>query len=138
MQKILKNTIRISLITLTAFSVLTLNLPGLLLCSSITMGDDCCHITKIVKPCCIKNMMITFNERVTGHCGCNMEESQQTADLYTDLKSSSINHTSRDIQYASSIEAGYHPEQVNRFTSEYSPPLKYFTDSYLANSVLRI
>ncbi len=138
MSVILKNIIRKSLSALIAFSVLTLNLTGLLVCSSLTMGDDCCHITKIVKPCCVKNMKITFNERISGHCGCTMEESQQTTDLYTDLKNSNINHTSRDVQYTSSNEAGYHPDMINRFTAEYSPPLKYFTDSYLSNSVLRI
>ena len=134
----LKYTVRTSLILLIVISVLTLNLSGLLSCTSLTMNDDCCHITNIVKPCCVKNLKITFKERITGHCGCNMEESQQTADLYTDLKNSNINYTSRDIQYASSFEAGYHTESINRFTSEYSPPLKYFTDSYLTNSVLRI
>ena len=138
MQIMLKNTIRTSLILLTVISVLTLNLSGLLSCTSLTMGDDCCHVNKIVKPCCVKSLKITFKERITGHCGCTMEESQQAADLYTDLKNSNINHTSRDIQYVSSIEAGYHPESMNRFTSEYSPPLKYNTDSYLTNSVLRI
>lgn len=135
---ILKNIIRKSLSAFIAISVLTLNLSGFLLCTSLTMGDDCCHITKIVKPCCVKNMKITFNERVSGHCGCTMQESQQTTDLYTDLKSTNINHTSRDIQYSSIIETGYHPEIISRFTAEYSPPVKDLKDSYLTNSVLRI
>ena len=138
MQNMLKNTIRTSLIVLTVISVFTLNLSGLLSCTSLTMSDDCCHITKIVKPCCVKSLKITFEERITGHCGCTMSESQQAADLFTDLKNSNINHTSRDIQYSSSIQAGYHPESMNRFTSEYSPLLKYNKDTYLTNSVLRI
>lgn len=135
---ILKNIIRKTFIAVIAVSVLTLNLSGLLVCTSLTMGDDCCHVTKKVKPCCVKKMKITFSERISGHCGCTMEESQQTADLYTDIHKSNPNHTSHNIQYSAVVENGYHPEFINRFTSEYSPPVKDLKNIYLTNSVLRI
>lgn len=138
MQILLKNTIRKTFIAVMAISVLTLNFSGLLMCSSLTMGDDCCHVTKIVKPCCVKNMKITLDERISGHCGCTMEESQQTADLYYDINKSNSNHTSQNIQYSTIIETGYNPELISRFTTEYSPPIKDLKNSYLTNSVLRI
>ncbi len=133
-----KNIVRKSLSAFIAISVLTLNLTGLLQCTSLTISDDCCHITKIVKPCCAKNLKITFNERISGNCGCQMKESRQTTDLYNDLKSSNTYLTQRDIQYSSVIETGFHPEIIRRFTSEYSPPIKDLKDSYLVNLSIRI
>jgi hypothetical protein len=138
MQVILKNIVKISLSALIAISVLTLNLSGLLMCSSITMNEDCCHVTKTVKSCCVKKMKITFAERIKGHCGCSVQESQQTADLYHDLKNSNSYSSTRDAQYTSTIETGYHPELISRFTAEYSPPPMDLKDSYLINLSIRI
>ena len=135
---ILKNIIRKTLSALIAVSVLTLNLSGILQCTSLTMTDDCCHITKIVKPCCAKNLKITFKERITGHCGCTMEESQQTADLYNDVKYSNHTVNSKVVQYNSAVEAGYHPELIRINTSDYSPPVKDCRGSYLENLSIRI
>lgn len=138
MSVILKNIIRKSLSAFIAISVLTLNFSGLLVCTSLTMSEDCCHITKIVKSCCAKNTKIVLDERISGHCGCFMEESQQTADLYNDLNNSNSNISSRDFQFSSIIETGYDPELISRFTAEYSPPLKDHKDSYLRNLSIRI
>src|SRR4249919_2981894 len=120
---ILKNIIRKTLSALIAVSVLTLNLSGILQCTSLTMSEDCCHITQIVKPCCAKNLKITFKERITGHCGCTMEESQQTADLYNDVKYSNPTVNSKILNYPSSVETGYHTGLIQRITNEYSPPI---------------
>jgi hypothetical protein len=138
MQVILNNIVKISLSALIAFSVLTLNLTGLLQCSSHSMNEDCCHVTKTVKSCCVKKMNITFAERIKGHCGCTVNQNQQTADLYHDLKNSNTYSSSRDAQYTSTIETGYHPELISRFTSEYSPPTMDLKDSYLINLSIRI
>ncbi len=133
-----KNIIRKSLSAFIAISVLTLNLSGLLVCTSLTMSEDCCHIIKTVKHCCQKNTKIILDERISGYCGCQMEESQQTADLYNDLKSSNSYLTQRDIQNSSIIDVRFHPELISKFTSEYSPPIKYLKDTYLANLSIRI
>ena len=135
---ILKNIIRKTLSAFIAISVLTLNLSGILQCTSLTMAGDCCHITKIVKPCCAKNLKITFKQRISGHCGCTMQESQQTADLYNDLKSSNTNTDSRALQYNSAVETGFHPEFIRGNVSEYSPPVKNSKDTYLTNLSIRI
>lgn len=135
---ILKKIVKISLSALIAISVLTLNLSGLLLCSSLTLNEDCCHVTKTVKPCCVKKMKITFAERIKGHCGCTIQENQLTADLYHDIKNSNSYSSSRDAQYTSTIETGYHPELISRFTAEYSPPFMELNDSYLVNLSIRI
>lgn len=138
MQNILKNIVRNSLIIMTVCAVLTLNVSGLISCTSLTMSDECCHITKIVKPCCAKNLKITFNERITGYCGCTMEESQQAADLYNDLNSSGIQHASRDFLYSSISATPWLQNLSGRYAAEYSPPPNYRSESYLTNSVLRI
>jgi hypothetical protein len=138
MQAILKKIIHRSLSVFIAISVLTLNLSGLLQCSTFMMADDCCHIVKIVKPCCAKNLKITFEERVSGHCGCTIQESSQSADLYNDIKNSNSNLTSRAVQYNSAIESGFHPVFTGNITPAYSPPVKNFKDSYLTNLSLRI
>lgn len=135
---LLKNINKISLSIFIAISVLTLNLSGLMQCTSLTMSDDCRHITKQVKPCCLKNMKITFAERISEHCGCTLEESQQPNDLYSNLKNSNSSLNSRSVSYNSTIETGYHPELINKITAIYSPPLKYYQDSFLTNLSLRI
>lgn len=138
MQDLLKNITKITLSVLVACSVLTLNLGNFLQCSELTMEEDCCHITQKVKQCCVKHIKVTLNERISGHCGCTVNETQQTADLYHDLKNSNSNLTSRIIQYSSPAETGSHPELIGNFTRNYSPPQKYCTDTYLSNSILRI
>lgn len=138
MQDLLKNITKITLSVLVACSVLTLNLGNFLQCSELTMEEDCCHITQKVKQCCIKHLKITLDERISGHCGCTVNETQQTADLYHDLKNSNSNLTSRVIQYSSPAETGFHPELIGNFTQNYSPPQKYSTGTYLSNSILRI
>lgn len=138
MQSMLKNTIRLTLIAVTVFSVLTLNLSGLLSCTSLTMSYDCCHITKIVKPCCVKNLKITFKERISGHCGCTMDESQQAADLYNDINSSGVKHISRDFSNSSITMSPWQTESSGCYATEYTPPPNYRGEIYLTNSVLRI
>lgn len=138
MQDLLKNITKITLSVLVAFSVLTLNMGSLLHCSELTMEEDCCHITQKVKQCCIKHLKITLNERISSHCGCTVNETQQAADLYHDLKNSNSNLTSRTIQYSLPVETGFHTELIGNFTQNYSPPRKYSTDTYLSNSILRI
>ena len=138
MQDLFRNITKISLSVLVACSVLTLNLGNFLQCSELTMEDDCCHITQKVKQCCIKHLKITLDERISGHCGCSMQETQQAGDLYHDIKNSNTNVSNRTIQYGSLVQSGFHPELISNFTQDYSPPLKYSTDTYLSNSILRI
>lgn len=138
MQDLLKNITKITLSVLVACSVLTLNLGNFLQCSELTMEEDCCHITQKVKQCCVKHLKITHKERISGHCGCTVNETQQAADLYHDLKNSNSNLTSRTIQYSSPAETGFHPELISNFTQNYSPPAEFSTDKYLSNSILRI
>ncbi len=135
---ILKNFVRVSLSTLIAVSVLTLNLSDLLACTSLTMSKDCCHMTNSVKHCCAKKMKITFDERITKTCECTMKESQQRVELYTDIYRTNSYLTSRALGCDTSIKTGYHPELISRFTSEYSPPIKDSKYSYLTNLSLRI
>jgi len=138
MRNLLKNIAKPTLSVLVACSVLMLNWYTYRQCSEASMEDGCCHITQKVKQCCIKHLKITLKERISGHCGCTVNETQQTADLYHDLKNSNSNLASRIIQYCSLAETGFHPELIGDFTRNYSPPLKYSTDTYLSNSILRI
>ena len=134
----MKNIIKKTLVSIIAISVLTLNLTGLLLGTSLTMSDDCYQITQKVKPCCLKKMKITLDERITKNCGRSMEESQQRTDLYNDINRLNSYLTSRAIQYNTTIETAYNPELISKFTSEYSPPIKDLKYSYLTNLSLRI
>lgn len=138
MQDLFRNIAKITLSVLVASSVLTLNFGTFMQCSELTMEDDCCHITQKVKQCCIKHLKITLDERISGHCGCTINATQQAADLYHDLKNSNSNASSRTIQYSSLVQSGFHPEFISNFTQDYSPPPKYSTDTYLSNSILRI
>ncbi|NOS84203.1 MAG: hypothetical protein HOP31_03595 [Ignavibacteria bacterium] len=138
MQDLLKNITKVTFSVLVACSVFTLNMGNFMQCSELTMEEDCCHITQKVKQCCIKHLKITLKERISGHCGCTVNETQQTADLYHDLKNSNSNLTSRTIQYSSPVETGFHPELISNFTQNYSPPTEFSTDRYLSNSILRI
>ncbi|HMQ79264.1 MAG TPA: hypothetical protein PKE39_10275 [Ignavibacteria bacterium] len=138
MRNLLKNITKTALSVLIACSVLMLNWGTFRHCTEGSMEDNCCHVTKTVKQCCIKHLKLTLNERISGHCGCTVNETQQTADLYHDLKNSNSNLTSRTIQYSSPAETGFHPELIGNITGNYSPPQKYSTDTYLTNSILRI
>lgn len=138
MRKILKNITKPTLSVLIACSVFMLNWGTFRQCSEGSMEDNCCRVTRTVKQCCVKHIKVTLNERISGHCGCTVNETQQTADLYHDLKNSNSNLTSRIIQYSSPAETGFHPELISNFTQNYSPPAEFSTDKYLSNSILRI
>ncbi len=138
MRDLLKNITKITLSVSVAISVLTLNMGNFLHCSELTMEEDCCHITQKVKQCCLKHLKITLKERISGHCGCSVNETQQAADLYHDLKNSNSNLTSRTIQYSSPAKTGFHPGMISNFTQNYSPPAEFSTDIYISNSILRI
>jgi hypothetical protein len=100
-------------------------------------GDECCHIQKTVKPCCVKKLRITFSERITGHCGCTMKESPAASDMFIDL---SVNH-----QSVQKITKDFEPAKNYSFSAEtfvrpqiYLPPIRSVTETYLTNLNLRI
>jgi len=134
----LKKIIHISLYAFLAISVLTLNISGMFVCSSLMTNEDCCHSTKLVKPCCVKNLKITQDERISGHCGCKVKESAPMADLYNDFKSYNINSGSKVFQYHSTNENGSYSEFTGIINSEYSPPPFDSKDKYLTNLSIRI
>jgi len=120
-----------------AFSVFTLNFAGIMHCSA-ALSDACCHTSKLVKPCCVKNLKITTHDRLSAHCGCSIKETGQTADLYIDLKNSSSNLTSKSLQNIPAIETGSYLQSVARIITGYSPPPVNSKDAYLTNLSIRI
>jgi hypothetical protein len=133
----LRNITRKIFMFFTAFAVLTINIPSLLLCSNMIEGDDCCHLQKTVKSCCIKHLKITFAERITGNCGCTIKGSQPASDMYIDLSTSHLT-----IQ---KITKEFEPAENYSFSAEtfvrpqvYLPPIRSVTDTYLTNLNLRI
>ncbi len=133
-----KNTIFKSLTLIAAFSVFMLNFAGFINCSNIYMGEDCCHVSNKVKACCVKPINITSKERLSKHCGCTMQESQQTADLFNDMKSSNSVRSVHTLVCNSSVEAGYSPTAISGSVHEYSPPIRDVSGTYLTNLSIRI
>ncbi len=133
----LRNIARKVFVFIVAFAVLTINISSVVLCSNMIEGNDCCHLQKTVKSCCIKHLKITFNERITGHCGCTVKESQAASDMFIDLSVShqSVQKTTKDFEpaenYSFSAETFFRPQI-------YLPPIRSVTDTYLANLNLRI
>ena len=138
MRKLLIKITKISLSFITAFSVLTLNFAAFLHCSVINMDDDCCHVTHTVKKCCAKNLKITFNERITSHCGCSVNQSPAASDLYNDLKNSSQLIHQKALINSLSYSEEISSELLKKNYAFYSPPQKYQTDTYLTNLSIRI
>ena len=134
----MKNILHISLSAFLAISVLTLNISGMFVCSSLMTNEDCCHSTKLVKSCCVKNLKITQDERISGHCGCKVKESAPMADLYNDFKSYKINSSSKVLQYPSTNETGSYSEFTRQINVGYSPPPVDWKNTYLTNLSIRI
>ena len=137
MRELLRNIARKILFVFIAFAVLTINIPSLIYCSNLIAGDECCHIQKTVKPCCVKKLKITFDERISGHCGCTMKESPAASDMFIDL---SVNQplTQKAVK-------DFEPEENYSFSAEtfykahiYLPPIRSVTETYLTNLNLRI
>lgn len=137
MQNFLKNTAKLSMTVIVAFSVLMLNFGNYIHCSSGKTEEDCCHKSKTIKSCCLKHTKITFNERISAHCGCSVNQSNKPGDLYTDLKNNSANFSLRNVQY-STIEESTTFDNTSSVYISYSPPLIYSTDTYLNILSLRI
>lgn len=137
MQNLLKNTAKLSLTVIVAFSVFMLNFSSFIHCSNVSLEDDCCHKTRTIKSCCLKHTKITFNERISSHCGCSVNQSNKPGDLFTDLKNNSSSLTVRNINYITSTDGTELLKTSSVFTS-YSPPLFYSSDKYLNILSLRI
>lgn len=137
MTEFLRNIASKVFIFIVAFAVLTINIPSLLLCSNMLVKNDCCHLQKTVKSCCVKHIKITFNERITGHCGCSINGSQPASDMYIDLSTShlTIQKITKDFElaenYSFSAETFVRPQVC-------LPPIRSVTDTYLTNLNLRI
>ncbi len=119
-------------------AVIVLNFSAVVQCGMMLMNDDCCHITNTVKPCCVKNQKITFDQSITRHCGCSINESQQPVDLYTDLASNqhkNFSNSTIDFEFLSSIISATHSDIRS---ANYSPPIICSNDTYLSNMNLRI
>ncbi|MBZ0203392.1 MAG: hypothetical protein K8I03_10300 [Ignavibacteria bacterium] len=115
-----------------------LNFAGFVNCSNMYMGEDCCHVSNKVKACCVKPINITSKERLSNHCGCNMQESQPVADLYNDLKSSNSVKSVHTLVHNSSVETGYDPVALSGLVHKYSPPIRDVSGTYLTNLSIRI
>jgi hypothetical protein len=134
----LKNITGKSLIVLLAAAVLVLNMPAVIQCSNILMGNDCCQIQKMVKPCCVKSLKIPAGPRLTGNCGCSMKESQASPDLYNDLFSGNrTNYQNASIDYEQNTISIISPT-IDFYSENYSPPSRIGNDTYLTNLNLRI
>ena len=136
--KIFKEISKKAVSVIAVFAVILLNFSSVVQCGSMLLEDDCCHKTNIIKPCCAKNVKITSDPRIKGHCGCNMKESQQSGDLYIDLSNgynrNSLN-TTADIEFSKSENLIINN---NYFSSNYSPPEISQGEVYLLNMNLRI
>lgn len=138
MVKQIQNTIHKVTAFTAILAVVLLNFSAVVQCGQMLIHDDCCHITKTIKPCCLKSTKVTLNERFTSSCGCTMKEAQQPADMYTDVISGyhkNLSHASIDIENASSE---IFQSQNNFITAYYSPPIISAGSIYLTNMNLRI
>lgn len=123
-------------VLLLVFGVITLNAADYGHCSKMAASDGCCHVQNTVKSCCVKNVKVTFNERLTAHCGCTMNEAPQNPDLYIDMGSNS----SSRIDNAQQLNTYCNSEsnEINVSSKYYSPPPKTGGNTYLAINNLRI
>lgn len=136
--KMLKNTAHKTLVYISIFGLVVLNLSGVVQCSGMLIKDNCCHTQNLVKPCCVKNLKVTVNERITSNCGCSMKEAPQNPDLYNDF-SSYQNRT--PVQNFSFSVLNYETFSASVFAFEsvnHSPPVFYASETYLTNMNLRI
>lgn len=124
------------LIVLTlVLSVITLNAAGYGHCSKAALSGDCCHVQNTVKPCCVKNIKVTFDERLTAHCGCTMKETQHITDLYIEIRC--ISSRTVNLQQADALGIT-EPNSANYSAKFYAPPQKSGSNTYLAINNLRI
>jgi len=138
MKELLVNITRRTTAIIAVAAVIMLNLSSVIQCVQMLIEDDCCHITNTVKPCCLKNVKITLNERFTGSCGCTMKEAQQPVDMYTDLLTGyHKNPSSASIELESTSTEIFHA-YFSVQTAYYSPPLISDQSLYLTNMNLRI
>jgi hypothetical protein len=126
----------LSLILILSF--ILLNLPQLMHCSNMPLEDDCCHVQKIVKPCCVKNIKLTVSERISGHCGCRLEDSKLPSDLYTDILNRSVNKLSETVFSYGAVTPDINYDNQLQDAIEYSPPNCVSQNIYLSNLNLRI
>lgn len=138
MQQIPVNTIRKITAVISVFAVLVLNFSAVIQCGAMLFEKDCCHITNTVKPCCLKSYKITFEERIAGHCGCSIKESQTPADLYNDLLAGQNKSYSKTQIDSEAVSADLLQGADISFTENYSPPEISKTNTYLCNMNLRI
>lgn len=133
----MRKILNISLSIILVFSVFALNIAGVINCSASIEGN-CCHTSNMVKPCCVKNLKITSDDRLSAHCGCSMKETGQMADLYIELKTSSSNLTSKIVDNVALTEtASFFLSNAGNIPV-YSPPPVNLKDTYLYNLSLRI
>ena len=138
MKEFLVNITRRTTAIIAVAAVIMLNLSSVILCGQMLIEDDCCHITNTIKPCCLKNVKITLNERFTGSCGCTMKEAQQPADMYIDLSSGQHKGSNYSLTDFELINPIFSSVQNDVQTENYSPPLITNNVVYLTNMNLRI
>jgi hypothetical protein len=125
-------------VSIAIIAVVMLNFSAVIPCTKMLIDDGCCHATNSEKPCCVKNVKITAGERITGHCGCSIQQAQQPVDIYIDLTSNqhkNYSQTSIDFEYSNSPFSSI---QNDILTENYSPPIITDNDVYLTNLNLRI
>ena len=138
MSKLLKNITKISLSIITAFAVLTLNFTAFVHCSTISMSDDCCHVSQTVKKCCVKDLKITASERISAHCGCSMKQAPEASVLYIDHNNFTRENNHNNLQYESASSSVFSSSSIHTISADYSPPNKCQSDLYLTNLSIRI
>jgi hypothetical protein len=132
------NNITGKFVSVTAvFAVIMLNLSAVVQCGNMLINDDCCHVKNLVKPCCVKNLKITANHRITGHCGCSIKEAQQV-DLYIDLSSNNHKNSKAGVTEFENYSTDLTSYNTDIRSENYSPPVFSENDVYLTNLSLRI
>jgi len=139
MHKLLINITKYTVSAVLAISILALNLGSLIHCSAQSMEDNCCHITNKIKSCCVKHYKVTSDPRITKHCGCDMSESQQPSDLYSnDIKNSDHRLSGKSVASYSDDQQSFNSSQTGPSLICYSPPDRNRSGTYLELNILRI
>lgn len=136
MLKKIRNIAGNLVVLMLVLSVITLNAVGYGNCSKMAASVDCCHVQNTVKSCCVKNIKVNFNERLSGHCGCTMNEAPQNPDLYIDMGSNSSSRID-NAQQVNSFSMN-ESKEINVSAKYYSPPPKTGGNTYLEINNLRI
>jgi len=125
-------------VTIAIIAVVMLNFSAVIQCGKMLIDDDCCHTVNSVKSCCAKTLQITVGERITGHCGCSIQQTQQPVDIYIDLSSNHHKNYSNNLGDFEPIYSNISSIQNDIQSENYSPPIITSNDVYLTILNLRI